>query len=260
MIYQRQNKAVIKGTCSTDYRLERSIQSGFKFIEDDHIVYSTSPYRDRVQAENAVEWVVHNEQNFNILSIMQEYLTMLRKMKPIYGNTLQSFILRKKIETLCVNDKKSMLEKYEIKIRIQNGTDGYLICAGGTGKFDDIINKTDLWSEIHNKIAFYRLSCSNFKYTGKMMVLLGNQATGFLCHEAIGHMAECDMIEKGSAFKDKLGQELFDKRISIVDSGKTEYGAGNICFDEEGTEAGSTFIIRDGALNSYSNFPYQLVC
>ncbi len=82
----------------------------------------------------------------------------------MFGNTLQSFILRKKIETLCVNDKKSMLEKYEIKIRIQNGIDGYLICAGGTGKFDDIINKTDLWSEIHNKIAFYRLSYSNFKY------------------------------------------------------------------------------------------------
>lgn len=251
MIYQRRNSVVIKGNDFTDYKIERNILSGFKFYDGNRIIYSTISIIGNKQAKDDVEWAVSNEPAFAVKNIELEYVDLLHRINAIYEGSLERFILRQKIETLCVNEKKSMLRKYEIKIKVKNGFDDYLICSGGEGSLNDVIEKADLWNDIKNQISFYGLPYSNFKYSGKMKILLGNQATGFLCHEAIGHMAECDMVERGSVFSGKLGRELFDERISILDSGKTDGGAGNICFDEEGTEAGCTYIVKDGVLNSY---------
>lgn len=256
MIYQRRNSVVIKGNDFTDYKVDRNILSGFKFHDGNRIIYSTIPVSGHEQAKIDVEWAVSNEPTFALKNIELEYVSLLSKLKAVYEDSLARLILRQKIETLCVNEKMSMLRKYEIKIKVKKNQDEYLICSGGEGSLNDVIKKTDLWNEINNQISFYRLPFCSFKYSGKMKVLLGNQATGFLCHEAIGHMAESDMVEKGSAFNGKLGQVLFDKRISILDSGKTDYGAGNICFDEEGTDTGCTYIVKDGVLNSYLTDKY----
>lgn len=251
MIYQRRNSIVIKGNDLTDYKVDRNIVSGFKFHDNNRIIYSTIPVKERKQAIMVLEWAISNEPTFAIKNIELEYVDLFQKLKSLYEGSLEGLILRQKIDTLCVDEKMSMLRKYEIKAKMKTEHDKYLICSGGEGALNDVIEKTDFWNEINNQISFYGLSYSNFKYSGKMKVLLGNQATGFLCHEAIGHMAESDLVEKGSAFYGKLGKKLFDKRISILDAGMTDGGAGNISFDEEGTEASCTYIVKDGELNSY---------
>lgn len=256
MIYQRRNSVVIKGNDFTNYKVDRNIISGFKFHDGNRTIYSTIPVSEHEQAKIGIEWAVSNEPIVALKNIELEYVNLLLKLKAVYGDSLEKFILRQKIETLCVNEKMSMLRKYEIKIKVKKKQEEYLICSGGEGALKDVIKKTDLWNEINNQIWFYRLPFCSFKYSGKMKVLLGNQATGFLCHEAIGHMAESDMIDKGSIFNGKLGQVLFDKRISILDSGKTDYGAGNIWFDEEGTDADCTYIVKEGVLNSYLTDKY----
>lgn len=256
MIYQRQNSVIIKGNDLTNYKVDRSILNGFKFFDGNRIIYSTIPIRGREKAKIDVEWAVGNERTFALENIELEYVSLLSRLKAVYEDSLTRLTLRQKIDTLCVDEKKSMLRKYEIKIKVKNNQDEYLICSGGTGTLNEVIEKTDFWNEINNQTLFYGLPICGFKYSGKMKVLLGNQATGFLCHEVIGHMAESDMVEKGSVFNGQLGRVLFDKRISILDSGKTAWGAGNICFDEEGTDAGCTYIVKDGALNSFLTDKY----
>ena len=251
MIYQRLNSIVVRGNDFTDYKIERNVMSGFKYCNGNRIYYSTIPIIEKDQAKDDLAWAVSNESTFDVKNIELKYVDLLHKLKTVYEDSLSSFILRQKIETLCVNEKKSMLRKYEIKIKVKNNFDNYLVCSGGEGDLDSVIKRTDLWQEVNDQISFCKLPYSIFKYSGKIKVLLGNQATGFLCHEAIGHMAECDMVEKSSVFNGKLGRKLFDERISVLDSGKTDGGAGNICFDEEGTEAGCTYIVKDGVLNSY---------
>lgn len=250
MIYQRQSELIIRGNNFHKFEISRNIKSGYKCYHDNQILLSSCKCDENVD-DDMVEWAINMERSSNLFSIKHDYLDMLRKIETTYKNHLENFILRRKLETLCVNDKKSFLEKYEVKAKFSTDAENYFVCTGGTGTLTDIINKTCFWTQLSEKEKFYNLPYCNFKYTGVMKVLFSNQATGFLCHEAIGHMAECDLIEKGSAFRDKLGQNLFDKRICVVDSGRTDYGAGNICFDEEGTDARNTYIIKSGRLNSY---------
>lgn len=49
----------------------------------------------------------------------------------------------------------------------------------------------------------------------------------------------------------KLGERIFDERITIIDDGTMEGGCGSMPFDDEGVPAQRTVLIEDGVLKSY---------
>jgi TldD protein len=87
---------------------------------------------------------------------------------------------------------------------------------------------------------------------GEMPVVMGAGGSGILLHEAIGHAFEADFNRKGvSIFSDKLGKQISDTSINVVDDGTIEHARGAINYDDEGVESQKTYIVKDGILSSY---------
>ncbi len=87
---------------------------------------------------------------------------------------------------------------------------------------------------------------------GEMPVVMAAGGSGILLHEAIGHAFEADFNRKDiSIFSDKLGKQICDAHINVVDDGTIAGNRGAINFDDEGTESQKTYIVTNGVLTSY---------
>jgi TldD protein len=87
---------------------------------------------------------------------------------------------------------------------------------------------------------------------GTMPVVLAAGAGGILLHEAIGHAFEADFNRKNeSIFSDKLGRQICDPHINIVDDATLPHNRGSLNFDDEGVAGQRTYLVREGRLDSY---------
>jgi TldD protein len=87
---------------------------------------------------------------------------------------------------------------------------------------------------------------------GRMDVVMQNGWGGVLVHEAVGHPLEADNIaRKIGAFTGKLGQKVASPLFTMVDDGTMPNHRGTINFDDEGTAAQKTVLIKDGVLQMY---------
>lgn len=87
---------------------------------------------------------------------------------------------------------------------------------------------------------------------GEMPVVLAPGSSGILLHEAIGHGMEADFNRKGvSIFADKIGKKVAEPFIDIVDDGTNPGSLGSINIDDEGSDAQTTYLVKDGILESY---------
>jgi TldD protein len=89
---------------------------------------------------------------------------------------------------------------------------------------------------------------------GRVRVLLSPGLVGLLTHEAIGHTVEADFVRAGSVAAGKIGERVGSDRVTLADSGASEFqpgAGGTLAVDDEGVQAGNTVIIRDGILVSY---------
>ena len=87
---------------------------------------------------------------------------------------------------------------------------------------------------------------------GEMPVVMASGGSGILLHEAIGHAFEADFNRKNtSIFSDKLGKQICNTNIHVIDDGTVEHSRGAVNFDDEGTEGQKTYIVKDGILTSY---------
>lgn len=85
-------------------------------------------------------------------------------------------------------------------------------------------------------------------------VILDPGMVGLICHEAVGHMVEADFVLSGSIVSDRLGTTVGNEKVTIIDSGGSEYGragAGGTVVDDEGVLAQSTIIVKEGVLRSF---------
>jgi TldD protein len=87
---------------------------------------------------------------------------------------------------------------------------------------------------------------------GELPVVMAAGGSGILLHEAIGHAFEADFNRKNiSIFSDKLGKQICNPNINIVDDGTIPGNRGTINFDDEGTISQRTYIVNEGILTSY---------
>ena len=87
---------------------------------------------------------------------------------------------------------------------------------------------------------------------GRMPVVMGAGASGILLHEAMGHAFEADFNRKGqSVFSGRIGQQVCDRSINIVDDGTIAGNRGACSYDDEGVPGQKTYMFKDGILNSY---------
>lgn len=87
---------------------------------------------------------------------------------------------------------------------------------------------------------------------GELPVVMAAGSSGILLHEAIGHAFEADFIRTGdSIFTGKLGKQICNPSISIIDDGTLPNDAGMLRFDDEGIPGQKTILVENGKLNSY---------
>jgi TldD protein len=86
---------------------------------------------------------------------------------------------------------------------------------------------------------------------GKHTIVMAAPVVGIICHEAIGHTAEADIVLSGSAAAGKIGKKVASEYVTMVDSGEQEYASGWLAVDDAGVKASRTVIIEKGIMKSY---------
>ncbi len=84
---------------------------------------------------------------------------------------------------------------------------------------------------------------------GKYPVVLSPETAGVFAHESFGHKSEADfMIGDKTMMKEwEIGKKVGSDILSIVDDGNLS-GSGFVPFDDEGTKARETYLIKNGFL------------
>lgn len=84
---------------------------------------------------------------------------------------------------------------------------------------------------------------------GEYPVILSPETTGVFAHESFGHKSEADFMIGDETMKKEwaLGKKVGSDILSIYDSG-LEDGSGYRPYDDEGTKAKKTYLIKNGVL------------
>ena len=105
--------------------------------------------------------------------------------------------------------------------------------------------------EIEKKLADADNFVQNAKpcEKGKFPVILSPMAAGMFAHESFGHKSEADFMlgDEHMAKEWVLGKKVGSDILSIVDTG-IDFGSGYVPFDDEGTRASKTYLIKNGIL------------
>ncbi len=85
---------------------------------------------------------------------------------------------------------------------------------------------------------------------GKFPVILSPMAAGMFAHESFGHKSEADFMlgDEQLAKEWVIGKKVGSDILSIVDDG-SDFGSGYVPFDDEGTRARKTYLIKNGNLS-----------
>ena len=114
--------------------------------------------------------------------------------------------------------------------------------------FEELVSKmdvTDFVKESENAL----LNSKKLEKAGSYPVILSPMVTGVFAHESFGHKSEADFMlgDEALAKEWSIGKKVGSDKLSIVDSGQID-GAGYVPYDDEGTKATRTYLIRNGVL------------
>ncbi|MCK4258309.1 MAG: TldD/PmbA family protein [Halanaerobiales bacterium] len=85
---------------------------------------------------------------------------------------------------------------------------------------------------------------------GKYLVILNSDLTGTFVHEAFGHTMEADHIVANPSMQEilKIGTSFGSEILNIYDSGIIDDLRGSYHYDDEGTPAEKTVLLKEGIL------------
>ena len=112
-----------------------------------------------------------------------------------------------------------------------------------------------VFSFLHNTLQQFRDCCTGTSPETKISsCILSPQVTAMLIHEAVGHLAEADGVQAGSALQGCLHKKIAQETVSVVDFANQAFDQPiplPFFFDHVGTEAVDTILIRNGYLQGY---------
>lgn len=121
---------------------------------------------------------------------------------------------------------------------------------GSKGDFSVVENLQDEVKDIARR-AVALLSAPRVS-GGTYTVVLDPVLAGVFVHEAFGHLSEADHIYENPQLKDVmvLGRRFGGRHLNIVDGAAITGYRGSFKYDDEGTPATKTYLIKEGILNS----------
>lgn len=90
--------------------------------------------------------------------------------------------------------------------------------------------------------------------SGKLPLIADKDLTGVYIHEALGHPCEADLVAAGDSCLDgKLGQQIGNELVTVVDDPTMMGGYGAYPVDDEGVNTREKVLIKNGVLTEYLN-------
>ena len=87
---------------------------------------------------------------------------------------------------------------------------------------------------------------------GSMPVVLSASAGGTMIHEAVGHGLEGDLVnENMSVYAGRMGQQVANKLITVLDDATVPAKRGSFGFDDEGEPSRKNVLIDQGVLTAF---------
>jgi TldD protein len=122
------------------------------------------------------------------------------------------------------------------------------VSLGSPGDFSAIQGLHQQAAELAQR-AVELLSAPHVK-GGEYTVVLDPVLAGVFAHEAFGHLSEADFIYENDRLREimTLGKEFGGATLNIVDGAAVPGLRGSYKYDDEGTPATKTYLIREGKL------------
>ena len=96
-----------------------------------------------------------------------------------------------------------------------------------------------------------RLASATMPPAGKANVVLSPEVAAVLIHEAVGHVAEADVVQGGSYLSHRLDTHICNEQVTVTDDGKFPHAFGSYGFDDECIPSHKTPIITEGYVRNY---------
>jgi len=187
-------------------------------------------------------------------AILDEYNDIIWSTPKIQTSSIGYGDSRKKVIYLNSEGSFIVQERMDVTLRLTAiaARDGEVqqagISLGSRGRFDVIKGLQEQVREMsQNAVAL--LSAPQVK-GGEYTVVLDPILAGVFAHEAFGHLSESDFIYENDRMKEimTLGKEFGVPALNIVDSAAWPGLRGSFKYDDEGTPAHKTYLIREGKL------------
>lgn len=119
---------------------------------------------------------------------------------------------------------------------------------GGSNGFSILRNREDVF-ENKVKIVLDLLKAKPVS-AGVYNVILNPNMAGVFTHEAFGHFSEADLIEDNPSMREKMkiGVELGNEMLNIIDDPTIPNQLGFYKYDDEGVKARPTWLLKNGVL------------
>ncbi len=213
-----------------------------------------TPVVDTVPAEfkkNPIEVNLSAKKN-----ILDEYNRIMLGTKDIQTTSIGYADTKKKV-TLATSEG-TYIEQGRIDLNLRLSAiaskDGDVqqvgLSIGSKGDFATVENLHEKVHDIANR-AVALLSAPNVK-GGTYTVVLDPVLAGVFVHEAFGHLSEADHIYENPQMRQLmvLGRRFGGKHLNIVDGAAVPGYRGSFKYDDEGTPATKTYLIKEGVLTS----------
>jgi TldD protein len=124
------------------------------------------------------------------------------------------------------------------------------LSIGSKGDYSTVENLQEDARDIARR-AVALLSAQRVK-GGTYTIVLDPILAGVFVHEAFGHLSEADHIYENPQLREVmvLGRRFGGKHLNIVDGAAVPGYRGSYKYDDEGTPATKTYLIKEGVLNS----------
>lgn len=185
---------------------------------------------------------------------LEEYVDSLWSVSSLQSTSLNYGDRKRK--TYFANSEGSYIEQERIDVtfgaravaRKDGDVQQYGISVGSLGDYGIILNRAEEMEVISQK-AVDLLNAPQLT-GGEYTVICDPILAGVFAHEAFGHLSESDFVYENDSMKEimVLGRKFGGEHLNIVDGASVPELRGSYSYDDEGTPAQKTQLIREGNL------------
>lgn len=229
-----------------------------KAVKLDKIVSADFKVKVLQEKEHVEDYLREDKSNLDdkqIIDILTKTKNSLEKYDEKVINVVTRYSKRQ-TSKIFVSNKKCLTQKYDwinvVTMAVVRDGENIKSNYSAEGEADSLtaLNKFKKNSKDFINITLKLLEAKPIK-PGKYTIITDPSISGLIAHEAFGHGVEMDMFVKNRAkAKDYVGKYVASPLVNMYDGAASCISSASYFFDDDGVEASTTHIIKDGILQT----------